>query len=489
MKSLSLLSVFVLIFLCVPSVSGGSPAKSKFNPSEQVANLTNLDFGDAIEEFVYSLIMFYAPNASNYNQTMTQYYKAAEEASSQFPGIKFCQMDANAFPGYAEMVGAEKLPAIKLFDQGNSDNHRDYTGNVTAESILKWLKAQMEVDIMEINDGEQIEDYANATEHVGLYIGSNISEAYSMFLAVSTVFGDIEFIRSSDQDLLPDEDVGNDVFVLYRSFNKESSKYRGKFEFEALKNFTRKHKYPAVMTLDRSAFSRIFTDRETACILLRNKEGEADIKAQNEFVKLASEFRERIALAVSTVQDAYGTAIARYLGITEEDAPTVIIIDYDNKMAKYKIDREITTKNTRMFLLNFFHNNLVPFYKSAPIPGPENSYDGNIQIVVGHNFQKVVSDPTKHVLIELYSPSCMRCQLFAPIYASVAEQVAQVEDLVVAKIDGSVNDAPGVSVEYFPMVFFYPKNAKDTPVEYLGERTEVAIIEFLKQHITIPILN
>ncbi len=485
MKSLFLLSIFALILACV---YGGSAAHSKFDSSEKVANLTNLNYGDAINEFVYSLILFYAPNATNSNKTLTQYFKAAEQASIKFPGIRFCQMDANAYPDYAKMVEAKKLPAIKLFDQG-SDDHRNYTGNVTAESLLKWLKTQMEVDVVEMNDGGQIEDFASATEHVGLYIGSYKSEAYSTFLAVSTVFSDIEFIRSSDEDLLPEEDAGNDVFVLYRSFNKESSKFRGKFEFEALKNFTRMHKFQSVMTLDKTAFKRIFTDKETACILLRNNEGEADDQAQAEFIKIGSQFRQKIALAVSGIQDAYGSAIAKYLGITADDAPTVVIIDYDNKMAKYKIDREVTAKNTKMFLLNFFSDNLVPFYKSLPIPAPEYTYDGNIQIVVGHNFQRVVSDPDKHVLIELYSPTCGRCQEFAPIYASIAEQVSQIEDLVVAKLDGSVNDAPGVSVEYFPMIFFYPKNAKDTPIEYIGGRTESEVLEFLNQHVTIPILT
>jgi len=481
------MKVLFLIFATLISIGlATGAARPKFNPEENVLTLNNHNYGTAIDYYEHSLILFYAPNASNFNKTTTEFFKAAEQASTIFPGISFCRMDLNAFPDYAKMVGATKLPAIKLFDQGE-DTHRNFTGKWTADSILQWLRTETEKAIAVIDDGEEIEDFVKGTDNVGLYLGSYKSEAYSAFLSLSTVFSDIVFIRSENEDLKPDEDVGNDIFVLYRSFNTEASKFRGKFEFNALKNFTIKHKYQSVMALDSTAFNRIFTMKETAAILIRNHTGEEHLEAHKQFQVLGPSLRDKIALAIGTYQNSRG--VANHFGLTQADLPAVIILDYDNKMTKYKLDRKITTKNTKIFLQNFFLDNLMPHYKSAPIPEPDEAYEGNVKITVAQTFQKTVSEPDKHVLIEIYSPSCGLCMKFAPIYTEFADTVSQIEDLVVAKLDGSVNDAPGIAVEYFPMVFLYPKGAKDSPIEYQGERTEEGLLEFIQQHVTLSILD
>jgi hypothetical protein len=44
-------------------------------------------------------------------------------------------------------------------------------------------------------------------------------------------------------------------------------------------------------------------------------------------------------------------------------------------------------------------------YKSAPVP--EELYEDHVAVVVGDNFDKVVLDPTKDVLLEAYAPWCV----------------------------------------------------------------------------------
>ena len=46
-----------------------------------------------------------------------------------------------------------------------------------------------------------------------------------------------------------------------------------------------------------------------------------------------------------------------------------------------------------------------------------------IQVVVAKNFEEIVNDPDKDVLIEFYAPWCGHCKNLEPKYKELAEMV------------------------------------------------------------------
>jgi len=473
-----------LIFLFVTSVL--SSIAPIFSNEENVIVLNSSNFGTAIDTFTLSIILFYEPQSEAFLNVTTEFNNAAKKGLELFPGVKFCKMDGEIYRSHSDYYGSKKLPSINLFYQG-FDEPVNYTGSYTSEKLIAWIQNIIDDRVLEVTSMDEIQKEVIANEHTGLFIGSSSSKAFSIFLAVSTVFNDVAFIWSSDETIKQNFKVEKEAFVLFRQHNKERNKFVGPFNFEALKNFTRNYKYQSVMALDKAAAVRIFDKKETAVFLLRANVGEAGDKAQKEFVSIGNEFRGRIALAVAGLNDTYGSRIAPYLGVTEENAPAVMILDYDNKQAKYRLDKEITAKNIRIFLMNFFSGNLNIFLRSAPIPGPEEAFDGNIKIVVGKTYYEVTSDPTKHVLIEFYSPICKICQSFAPVYSDLAQKLSIFKDLIIAKIDGSVNDVENLHLEGFPAIFLYPKKVKNQPLEYLGDKSQKDIYGFLKNHTDISL--
>ena len=54
-----------------------------------------------------------------------------------------------------------------------------------------------------------------------------------------------------------------------------------------------------------------------------------------------------------------------------------------------------------------------PYIKSQPVPKRQT---GPVKVVVAKNFDEIVRDPTKDVLIEMYAPWCGHCKKLEPVY-------------------------------------------------------------------------
>jgi protein disulfide isomerase len=90
-------------------------------------------------------------------------------------------------------------------------------------------------------------------------------------------------------------------------------------------------------------------------------------------------------------------------------------------------------------------------------------------IVVGKNFQELVMDETKDVLVKYYAPWCGHCKKLAPVWDELADTFKDESDLVIAKYDATANENDGVQIKSFPTLIWYPKDNK-AGVKYEGAR-------------------
>lgn len=72
----------------------------------------------------------------------------------------------------------------------------------------------------------------------------------------------------------------------------------------------------------------------------------------------------------------------------------------------------------------------------------------------------------------------------APTYESVAKRLRKSPDLRIAKIDLTENEIEGLRIAGYPTIYFYLKDKKNEPIEYMGDRTERSIVNFIKEHAT-----
>jgi len=126
------------------------------------------------------------------------------------------------------------------------------------------------------------------------------------------------------------------------------------------------------------------------------------------------------------------------------------------------------------------------YIKSEPIP---ESNDGPVKVVVGRNYQDIVLDETKDVLLEAYAPWCGHCKTLEPKYVELGERMKKYSDtLTIAKIDATANTLPPTfQVKGFPTIFFVPSNKKDSPIKYEGAREVEDLVAFIKREATLPL--
>jgi len=109
-------------------------------------------------------------------------------------------------------------------------------------------------------------------------------------------------------------------------------------------------------------------------------------------------------------------------------------------------------------------------------------------VVVAKQFNEIVNDATKDVLIEFYAPWCGHCKSLAPKYEELAEKLEDESDIVIAKMDATTNDVPKqFDVKGFPTIYFVPKGSKSSPKRYEGPREVDDFIKYLAKEATSPL--
>lgn len=105
-------------------------------------------------------------------------------------------------------------------------------------------------------------------------------------------------------------------------------------------------------------------------------------------------------------------------------------------------------------------NERVPTASRAKAPAAPRS---NVVVLTPDNFDKVVNDKSKHVLVEFYAPWCGHCKRLAPAWDALSTVFAGDSDVVIAKVDADAHKELGsrYGVTGFPTIKYFPKNNKE----------------------------
>lgn len=452
---------------------------------KDVVVLKEKNFTDVIEGNTYVLVEFYAPWCGHCQQLAPEYAAAATQLKSDGVDVVLAKVDATEENELAHQFDVQGFPTVLFFVDGE---HKTYNGQRTKEAIVTWIKKKTGPGVYNITTTEEAEKILTSNEKVVLaYLNSLTGPESDEFAAASRLEDDVNFYQTVEHNVAKlfeiDAEAKRPALVLLKKDVDKFNHFDGKFAKSAIAEFVFANKLPLVTTFTRESAPLIFESQIKKQLLLFATSNDSE-KVLPIFGEASKSFKGKIIFVyVQLDNEDTGKPVADYFGVTG-DAPTVIAYTGNEDAKKYFLEGEVTLDKLKVFGEDFVEDKLKPFYKSDPIP---ETNDDDVKIVVGNNFDELVLDESKDVLLEIYAPWCGHCQSLEPTYNKLARHLREIDSIVIAKMDGTTNEHPRAKADGFPTILFFPAGNKSfDPITVDVDRTVVAFYKFLKKHAAIP---
>lgn len=476
MRIVSSFSMAVVALFALTSVTQAS----------DVLVFTDANFESQIGAYDVALVEFYAPWCGHCKNLAPHYEVAATALKVNDPPVALIKVDCTVETKVCGKYGVSGYPTLKIFKDGEMS--ADYQGPRESAGIIKFMKSKAGPVAKQLTSVADYEKFLANTEHsVIAFVKEEGSTLETEFKKVADALNEnVRFAYSSDAAVLA-KAGHSDKFVIYQPPRlhtplepKENVFSGAEMTSDALKTFV-KTELQGLAGHRTPANAAEFFGKPLIVVLFQldyTKDPKGSNYVRNRVIKVAKKVKD-VHFAVSSFED-FGQELEEFGFKLEANKRFMIARGINNE--KYKFDGEYSVANLEKFALDLAAGSLESYMKSEPIP---EANDEAVVTVVGRNFDEIINDKTKDVLIEFYAPWCGHCKSLAPKYEELAQKLKGETSLVIAKIDATANDIPpSFGVQGFPTLFFVPAGAKDAPKKYEGGREVEDFVKYLAKEAT-----
>jgi len=462
---------------CILALSGfvQCEAESKPNVENGVLVLTQENFKGALADNEFILVEFYAPWCGHCKQLAPEYEKAAQALEKQGSSVKLGKVDATEQASLAEEYNIRGYPTLKFFRNGNEI---EYNGGRTSEEIVNWLIKKTGPAAAELKTVAELEALteANKVVVVGFY---KENEKAAAFLSVASGIDEFPFAITSADELFSKYEVQDGTIVLFKQFDEGKAVYAGEQVEADIKKFVAGESMPLIVEFNHESAQKIFGGEIKSHLLMFVSKEAGHLEQYAEKAKdVAKKFRSEVLFVTINADEEDHKRILDFFGMEKEEVPSMRLIRLEEDMAKYKPENpKLNADNIESFVQSYIDGKLKQHLLSQKLP--EDWDKTPVKVLVSSNFDEVVFNKDKDVLVEFYAPWCGHCKQLAPIYDQLGERFADSETIVVAKIDATANELEHTKITSFPTIKLY-KKGDNSAVDYNGERTLEGFAKFLE---------
>merc|ERR1712013_434372 len=348
----------------------------------------------------------------------------------------------------------------------------EYQAGRTSKDIVDYVVKKSGPAVQPLESKADLEKVTADNEVVVLAVVDSLEgDNAAVFEKAANNADDLKWVITTDADVAAEHKVAAGEVAVIRQFDEPVVKHDGDFEAEALATFAKANSIPLITTFSQEKASQIFGGGVDEHMLM---------------FAAAEENKGKIMhIVIPPSEDR----ILEFFDLKDTDLPKMILVNMAEGMKKYPFPAEkedlIESASLEADVVDFekkYHSGeLKPILKSAD---PVDDSEEAVKVIVGKDFKERVVDSDKDVLLEFYAPWCGHCKQLAPKYEELAEQFADVDQVMIAKMDATENevDHPGVDVKGFPTLLFFPAGDKQNPVVYEGARDVEGMTSFLKEN-------
>jgi len=456
--------------------------------------LTDSNFDEFVKGEPFTIVEFYAPWCGHCKKLAPEYSKASMILAKENPPVKLAKVDATVEKSIGERFEIRGYPTIKIFRNGVAS---EYDGPREANGIVRYVKSKTCPSSMLLDSIEAAETVVKKSDDASavIYFGSKESSLFSVFSKVADQLREqYRFAHSFIPEVATNLGITGDKIVVFLSQKFSSKLEEMKREFtgsdssttENIIEFLNKNGLPLAgeFTSDNS---RLYSQKGLPVVKLYvdvdwEKNPKGAVYQLNRLRKVGKNFSDKFSFVLVSKKN-FNNEVSD-LGLDAVEAPVVIHDLKSNKKYK-KEESKFSPEGLQELLQNYLDGKIEAHIKSQPIP---DSNDDDVKVVVAKNFDSIVLDTTKDVLLEAYAPWCGHCKQLEPKFNKLGNEMKNYDSVVIAKIDATANELPtAFEVQGFPTIFFVPANNKAKPMKYEGPREVKDFVSFIKKHASLPL--
>ncbi|XP_061882586.1 protein disulfide-isomerase A2 [Entelurus aequoreus] len=460
---------------------------TEIKEERDVMVLHAINFATALNQTKFLLVEFYAPWCGHCRKLAPIYATAAKLLKVDEADIRLAKVDVTEETELGEEFGIASFPVLRLFLNGDRQQPVDYTGKRTVLGIVQWLKRRT-------GPGAAVLDSAKSAAHfidahnvsvVGFF-HSPESDAAKEFSEFVTEMVSTEFGITTSPEVFQKYELKSETVVLFKKFDEGRADFAlsedGKFNKSQLTTFITDNSLELIVPFNQETGENIFTSSiRFHCLLFINSTMDSHIELVDQVRTIAKSLKGKM-LFITIDVSAQLSFVLNYFGVSADEAPTVRLVNM-NTGQKFIADGKDFVSVLPSLCQQVIDGTAKPHYRSQDIP--EDWDKEPVKVLVGKNFDSVALDPTKNVFVEFYAPWCGHCKQLTPIWEQLAENYAERDDIVIAKIDATVNELESIKVTGFPTLKYYPAGGKDV-VDYVGKRDLETLSKFLDNGGVLP---
>lgn len=173
-----------------------------------------------------------------------------------------------------------------------------------------------------------------------------------------------------------------------------------------MEEFIEKHKIPLVGILTQENQRNIYLSRRPICIVIYDLDLSFDHRERtqywrNKILEVATNYKKKYTFVVADEEKM--APVLKEFGL-EETGEDINVGCFGSDGLKYRMDEddEFNSESFADFISQLDKGKVAPYFKSQPLP--KQPVVNGVHTIVGKNFEKIVKDRSKNVVVFFYAP-------------------------------------------------------------------------------------
>lgn len=464
-----------LVFILTISAAFAETTKWGAESANGVSALTDNNFDSFVKEHPFVFVKFFAPWCGHCKSMAESYAALARKYNESGKEVVIAEVDCTVHKDACAKFKVQGFPTLKFFFHGEAV---DYSGAREANDIEAWVEKKIVYKLEEITSEDKLVEVSKSKLAVVLAGDSLSTSTLNAFTALAGSFEKVSFYytKLASAKALANSKTSTN-FIIFRTFDDGTKVLSrdGELNHAEMRKFFDDFRFAAVIEFDDEAAQNIFGGQKTAIFYFSDSH---DSETEKIFYSVAATKKHNIIFSRSTITSGLGQRLSEYIGVSAKHEHEVRLVKFKGQeLEKFKLEK-VTAQSLTQFIEDFQEGKLTTYLKSEK---PIENDTAAVKTIVGDNFDELVIENEKYVLLEVYAPWCGHCKALIPIYEELAKKVANNKNLVIAKMDGTANEHPSISVKGFPTIKFYKKGSKSDPLDFNGGRDLEGFLTYLKK--------